>query len=43
VWGRHVFLGAFLYLTKNHYNEGGLVLYGRFLDVFSGRYWPSGE
>ena len=45
MWGRHVFLGAFLYLTKNQYNEDGLVLYGRLLEVrkFSGRYWPSGE
>jgi hypothetical protein len=45
VWGRHVFLGVFLYVTKNQYNEGGLVLYGRLLKVgkFSGRYWPSGE
>jgi hypothetical protein len=33
VWGRHVFLGVFLYLTKNQYNEGGLVLYGRLLEV----------
>jgi len=38
-------VGVFLYVTKNQYNEGGLVLYGRLLDVreFSGRYWPSGE
>ncbi len=45
MWGRHVFLGVFLYLTKNQYNEGGLVLYGCLLEVrkFSGRYWPSGE
>jgi hypothetical protein len=45
VWDRHVFLGAFLYLTKNQYNEGALVLYGRLLKVrkFSGRYWPSGS
>ena len=45
MWGRHIFLGVFLYLTKNQYNEAGLVLYGRLLDVrkFSGRYWPSGE
>jgi hypothetical protein len=45
VWGRHVFLGVFLYVTKNQYNEDRLVLYGRLLDVmeFSGRYWPSGE
>jgi hypothetical protein len=36
---------VFLYLTKNQYNEGGLVLYGRLLEVrkFSGRHWPSGE
>ena len=38
-------VGVFLYVAKNQYNEGGLVLYGRLLDVreFSGRYWPSGE
>jgi hypothetical protein len=38
-------VGVFLYVTKNRYNEGGLVLYGRLLDVrkFSGRYWPSGR
>jgi DNA-directed RNA polymerase subunit RPC12/RpoP len=38
-------VGVFLYVTKNQYNEGGLVLYGRLLDVreFSGRYWPSGK
>ena len=38
-------VGVFLYVTKNQYNEGGLVLYGRLLDVrkFTGRYWPSGK
>ncbi len=38
-------VGVFLYVTKNWYNEGGLVLYGRLLEVrrFSGRYWPSGR
>ena len=38
-------VGVFLYVTKNQYNEGGLALCGRLLDVreFSGRYWPSGK
>jgi DNA-directed RNA polymerase subunit RPC12/RpoP len=38
-------IGVFLCVTKNQYNEGGLALYGRLLDVkkFSGRYWPSGK
>ncbi len=38
-------VGVFLYVTKNQYNEGGLALYGRLLEVkkFSGRYWPSGR
>ncbi len=38
-------VGVFLYVVKNWYNEGGLVLYGRLLEVrrFSGRYWLSGR
>jgi len=36
---------ALLYLSKNEFNDGGIVLYGELLRPFetSERYWPEGE